>query len=95
VLIIDDLLTAPFKGLLWVFGKIHKAAVEEIEGQSERITTELRELYMQLDTGKITEEEFDTREQELLDRLDKLDELKKGPEEEDEELEEEESEEEE
>jgi hypothetical protein len=27
---------------------------------------------MQLDTGRITEEEFDAREKELLDKLDKI-----------------------
>ncbi len=59
MLIVDDLLTFPVKGLFWVFEKIRKAAEDEIESQGERITAELGELYMMLDTGKITEEEFD------------------------------------
>lgn len=78
MLIIDDILLAPARGLLWVFSKIHTAAIEEIESQSQRITAEMSELYMQLETGKITEEEFDEREKLLLDRLDKLAEFKKG-----------------
>ncbi len=78
VLIIDDLLMAPARGLMWVFSKIKAAADEEIESQAQRITSELSELYMKLDSGAITEEEFDAREQELLDRLDKLDEYRKG-----------------
>ncbi|MEM5785803.1 MAG: gas vesicle protein GvpG [Syntrophobacteraceae bacterium] len=78
MLILDDILLAPFKGVLWVIEKIHKATVEEIEAQHSRITSEMSELYMMLETGKITEDEFDQKEQQLLDRLDKLDELRKG-----------------
>jgi len=70
--IIDDLLLAPFKGVLWVFRKVHQAAQEEIEGQSERLKSELSDLYMQLDTGRISEQEFDAREKEILDKLDKI-----------------------
>jgi hypothetical protein len=70
VLILDDILLAPFRGIFWVFRKIHEAARAELEGQQQRITSELSELYMQLDTGKITEQEFDARERVLLARLD-------------------------
>ena len=78
MLILDDILLAPFNGFLWVVKKIHMSLVEEIEAQHTRITADLSELYMMLETGKITEEEFDEREQQLLDRLDKIDELRKG-----------------
>lgn len=70
--IIDDLLISPFKGLLWVMRKVHQAAKEEIDSQGDRARAELSDLYMQLDTGRITEEEFDARERELLDKLDKI-----------------------
>ena len=69
MLLVDDLLLAPMKGLLWVFGKIHDAAQEEIAGEADAITAELRDLYMRLETGGITEAEFDARERTLLDRL--------------------------
>jgi hypothetical protein len=76
VLILDDILlapfTAPFKGLLWTARKIQEAAKDELESRSTRTRSELSELYMQLETGKITEEEFDEREKRLLDRLDQL-----------------------
>jgi hypothetical protein len=70
VLILDDILFAPFKGLFWVFRKIHEAAKEELEGQKQQITSSLSELYMELDTGKISEQEFEASEKALLERLD-------------------------
>lgn len=72
MLLVDDLLLAPIRGLLWVFEKIHDAAQEEIAGEAEAVTVELRELYMMLETGRITEAEFDDRERTLLDRLEAI-----------------------
>jgi len=69
VLLVDDLLLAPLTGLLWVFRKIHEAAQEEMLGEADAITQELRDLYMMLETGRVTEAEFDARERALLDRL--------------------------
>jgi len=69
VLLVDDLLLAPITGLLWVFRKIHEAAQEEMLGEADAITEELRDLYMMLETGRVTEAEFDARERALLDRL--------------------------
>jgi hypothetical protein len=70
--LIDDILLSPAKGLLWVFREIHDAAQQELAGESEAITASLSELYMRLDTGQITEAEFDAQEKVLLDRLDRL-----------------------
>ena len=70
MLIIDDLLTSPFRGIFWIFKEVYNAAQEEQAGASEAITAELSELYMRLETGQITEKEFDAREKILLDRLD-------------------------
>jgi hypothetical protein len=69
---VDDLLMSPIKGVLWVFKEIHDAAQQELAGESEAITAALSELYMKLDTGQITEEQFDAQEKQLLDRLDRL-----------------------
>lgn len=74
MLILGDILAAPFKGILWTFEKIHQAAMEELERQRNTIRTDLRDLYAELDAGRISESEFDTREHELLDRLDRLNE---------------------
>ena len=70
--LIDDILLAPAKGVLWVFQEIHDAAQQELAGESEAITASLSELYMRLETGQITEAEFDAQEKVLLDRLDRL-----------------------
>jgi hypothetical protein len=72
MLIIDDILAAPFKGLIWIFREIQEAAEQEQAGEADRITAQLSELYMRLETGEITEAEFEAREKELLDRLDQI-----------------------
>jgi hypothetical protein len=72
VLLLDDILLFPITGILWTFREIHRAAVQEMDSEAEDITVQLSELYMMLETGKITEEEFDAREKELLDRLDQI-----------------------
>jgi len=72
--IVDDILTAPFKGIYWIFKEIHNAALEDQAGEADRITAQLSELYMMLETGKMTEAEFDAAEKALLDRLDVINE---------------------
>ena len=70
--VVDDLLMAPARGLLWIFQEIHRAAQEEQVTDAESITAELSTLYMRLETGKLTEEEFDAEEKLLLERLDRI-----------------------
>jgi hypothetical protein len=72
MLIIDDLLFFPVRSILWTFREIYNAAQEEQANEAEAITAELSDLYMMLETGKITEAEFDQREKELLDRLEEV-----------------------
>jgi hypothetical protein len=72
--LVDDILFSPVKGINWIFKKIHELAEEELSGEADRIRDNLTELYMQLETGEITEEEFEEQEAVLLDRLDALDE---------------------
>lgn len=74
MLIVDDVLLFPVRGILWVFRGLHKAAQQELATEAETITNELSELYMMLETGRITEAEFETREKELLDRLEEIEE---------------------
>jgi len=76
MLILDDILFFPIKGLFWIFREIHNAAQEDLVNEAEAITAQLSELYMMLETGRISEAEFDLREKELLDRLDELEEGK-------------------
>lgn len=72
MLILDNLLLSPMRGLYWIFREIHKASLQELTDEAEAITTELSELYMMLETGRISEAEFDALEQKLLDRLDAM-----------------------
>jgi len=74
MLLVDDILFSPVKGIMWIFRQIHELAEEELAGEADRIRESLTELYMQLETGEITEEEFEQQEAVLLDRLDALDE---------------------
>ena len=72
MLFIDDLLAAPLRGLVFVLKKIDQAVQEEIALDERAIMTELSTLHRALDSGAITEAEFDAREQALLRRLDRL-----------------------
>ncbi len=70
--LVDDLLMSPAKGLLWVFKEIHDAAQQELAGEGEAVTAALSELYQKLESGQLSEVEFDAQEKVLLDRLDRL-----------------------
>jgi hypothetical protein len=80
--LVDDILMAPARGLLWIFKEIHHAVEEEQANEAEAITTKLSELYMMLETGQMTEVEFDAAEKSLLDRLDAIKEMTAGKKEE-------------
>ncbi|OGG57293.1 MAG: hypothetical protein A3F84_11390 [Candidatus Handelsmanbacteria bacterium RIFCSPLOWO2_12_FULL_64_10] len=77
--LIDDILLSPFYGALWVFRQVAGAAHQELEAAEGAITAELSELYMMLETGRITEGEFNAREKELLDLLDEAQAQGPGP----------------
>jgi hypothetical protein len=72
MIIIDGLLAAPLRGLMFVLEKINEAVQEESEAEERTIMADLSALHRALDSGAITEAEFDGREQRLLDRLDHL-----------------------
>ncbi len=69
---IGSLLSAPARGLIWIFEEIHKAAKEDAVDETEQIKAKLRDLYLALEAGSIAEADFDAKERELLDRLDEL-----------------------
>lgn len=76
--LIDDLLLAPFQGLKFVAEAVHDAAREEIENERQALRDEINDLYMQLETGEISEETFEAREEEILDRLEALEETEEA-----------------
>jgi len=74
VFLADDILLFPFKSILSVFQEIYNAAVQELAAESDSIRAELSQLYLALEAGTLSEEAFDLRERELLDRLDAIEE---------------------
>lgn len=75
--LVDDILLAPINFPVFVFKKIHEAAERELTDK-DKITSELRELYLLVEAGKITEEEFKEKEAGLLDRLEDIEEYEKS-----------------
>lgn len=59
---------APVRGSGWVIAQVLREA-ERIYYDPATVRAELARLEEQLEAGEITEEEFDRREDELLDRL--------------------------
>jgi len=72
VVFVDDLLMLPMRGVLWVLREIHNAAKQELANEADSITAELGNLYMRLETGRVSETEFAAEEKTLLERLDSL-----------------------
>ncbi len=72
MLLVDDALMFPARGLLAIFREIHSAVQQESANQAQAVRDQLRDLYLALEAGKMTEADFDARERELLDRLDVL-----------------------
>ncbi|MDT0456613.1 gas vesicle protein GvpG [Streptomyces sp. DSM 41527] len=62
---------APVRGVAWVMERALEAAENEYY-DPEPIERELAELEQALLAGEISEEAFDRREDELLDRLDEI-----------------------
>ena len=72
MLLLDDILLSPIRGVLWVFEKLADAVASSQEDEEEALKGRLRELYMQLETGQIDEATFDDAESQILDRLDEI-----------------------
>ncbi len=69
---IGSLFTWPFSGLLWVVKELEQAAREDRAAEGEQIREDLRLLYLQIENGEISEDDFAVREGALLDRLEEL-----------------------
>ena len=73
--LIDDVLFAPIKFVYYIAKQVHKRAEEELLDE-EGVRRELTDLYMMLETGRITEDEFEMREKALIERLEEIEEYK-------------------
>ncbi len=70
--LIDDILRAPVSGVLYVFREIQAAARAEAAKNADALRVQLAELYGMLESGRISSDQFDAKEKELLDRLDEI-----------------------
>ena len=74
--LVDDILLAPLKGIIWLGKKVNEIAESQLY-DTGRIKEELVALQLQFELDQISEQEYNEREKELLDRLDAVTEAKK------------------
>jgi len=66
--LIDDILLAPLKGVIWIGEKLNEIAEKEFSDEG-RIKEKLMELQLKFEMDEISEEEYNRQEKELLERL--------------------------
>ncbi len=66
--LIDDLLLAPFKGVIFIAEKINEVIEKETSDEGS-IKERLMALQLKFEMDEINEEEYDRREDELLNLL--------------------------
>lgn len=69
--LIDSILLAPVKGVAWLAEKLNEIAEKEL-CDTGRIKEELMALQLRFELDEITEQEYNEKEKELLDRLDAI-----------------------
>ena len=69
--LIDDILLAPLKGMIWLGKKINEVVEKEICDEGG-IKEKLMELQLRFELDEISEEEYNKQEMELLARLDAI-----------------------
>lgn len=67
--LLDDILLAPLKGVIWLGRKINEVGEKQLHDKGS-IKEGLMALQLQFELDEISEQEYDEREKELLDRLD-------------------------
>jgi len=69
--LIDSILLAPLKGVIWMGQKLGDMAQKELSDKG-RIKEELMRLQLQFELDEISRTEYDQKENELLDCLDAI-----------------------
>ena len=69
--LLDDILLAPLKGLVWLAEKVDDMAEKELSDEG-RLMDKLMELQLRFELDEISEKEYTERENELLERLDSI-----------------------
>lgn len=75
--LLDSILLAPVNGVVFIASKVRDMAMDQLLDE-EGTRRELRGLYSQLERGEISEDEFETREAQLVDRLEEIEAHKDG-----------------
>ena len=70
--LIDDILLAPITGLTAICRKVQEAARQDFENQGKAAMTALGELHRRLELGQIEEQDFDTEEARLLEKIESI-----------------------
>lgn len=71
MLLIDDLLLLPFKGLFGIFRKIQEMAERELSDEGY-MRERLMELQLKFELDEISEEEYTRQEKGIMARLDSI-----------------------
>jgi len=69
--LLDTILLAPLKGVMWLGQKIEDVVDQELN-DAGRVKEELMTLQVQFEMSEITEQEYTEKERDLLDKLDRL-----------------------
>jgi len=67
--LLDDILLAPLKGVIWLGKKINEVGEKKLYDEGG-IKEELMALQLRFELDEISEQEYDKQEKELLARLD-------------------------
>ncbi len=71
MLLIDDILLAPLKAVVWMGKKINEVVEKEVSDEG-RIKEKLMELQLRFELDEISEQEYDKQEKEILAQLDAI-----------------------
>lgn len=69
--------SAPLRGLVGIFEEVRALAEKELYNE-DAVREELTDIYRQFEAGSITEEEFNRREAELVQKLEEIAERKEN-----------------
>jgi hypothetical protein len=69
--LLDDILLAPLKSVIWLGKKINEIVEKELFDEG-RIKEKLIELQFRFELEEISEEEYKKQEKDLLERLDAI-----------------------
>jgi len=69
--LLDDILLAPLKGVIWLGKKVYEVGEKELYDEGG-IKEELMALQLRFELDQISEQEYNEKEEELLARLDAI-----------------------